>query len=85
MWPPISMTRRSDDFAHAVFEAVDVFEGQFGGGVAVAVDDRRQDRGVLVDVLGYVGQPFQEQTEDPGDEIVVPDEHVFQMRVPAAR
>ena len=64
-----------------MFETVDVLEGQLGGGVAVAVDDRRQDRGVLVDVFGHVGQAFQEQAEDPGDEVVVPDQHVFQMRV----
>src|SRR6516165_7190456 len=58
----------SDDGPYPDFEAGHVFEGQLSIFVAVAVDDRLQNRRVLVDVPRDVGQPFDKQAEDPGDQ-----------------
>ena len=63
----------SYDRANPGFEPSHVLAGQLGGSVTIAGDDRRQQRGVLVHVVDDVGQPPQEQAEDPRGQIVVAD------------
>ena len=73
--------RLLEDGAHGLFEPDDVFGGQLGRQVAVAVDDRSQQPDVFGDVFGDVRQSVKEQAPDAGRVGVLADQHVLQIRV----
>ena len=61
-----------------------VIERELSSCVAIAVGDRFEERSVIADVLDQVRQLVDHHAPDPGSQIVVADQNVFQMSVAAS-
>ena len=60
-----------------------VIERDLSSFVAIAVGDRFEQGSVIADVLDQVRQLVDHQAPDPGGEVVVADQNVFQVSVAA--
>ncbi len=78
----IRAVRRSPDRPDRRLETGDVVTGDTFGFGAFAFRDRPQQADVLTDVPVEVGDPVQEQAEDPGGEVVVAHQSVLEVWVP---